>query len=216
MTARAQTQGRGRSGRVWSTGGADLALSVLLRPGVSPPDAAALSFAAALAVYDLAKAVLPEGAPLAIKWPNDVMVGDRKLSGILLEAASGPDGLVDWLIIGMGVNLAPAPHRDAPQAIDLVSAGGARLTPEAAASRLLECLGHWLEAWRAEGFAPIRDAWRARARDLGRAVIARLPNETVEGVALDLAEDGALVLALPDGGERRIAAGDVFPLDESV
>ena len=216
VTARAQTAGRGRSGRSWSTGDVDLALSVLLRPGLKPGVAASASFVAALAVHDLAASVLPADAPLAIKWPNDVMIGDAKLSGILLEAASGAGGLVDWLVVGIGVNLAPAERPHAAAAADLVTAGGRRLDPDEAAERLLAALARWLEVWLAEGFEPIRAAWRARARDLGRAVVARLPNETIEGVARDLAADGALVLELADGSRRAIAAGDVFPLAESA
>lgn len=217
IMAREQTKGRGRSGRSWMTAGNALAVTALVRPAMSPADAAAASFVAALAVYDLAKAELPADAPLAIKWPNDVMVGDRKLSGILLESSGARSGLVDWLVIGMGVNLAPMDYAEAPNAIDLVTAGAARrLDVREAAANLLGHLDVWLRRWMAEGFDPIRTAWRARARDLGRQVAARLPNETVHGRALDLAPDGALVLELADGGQRRIAAGDVFPLAESA
>ena len=112
----------------------------------------------------------------------------------------------------MGVNLAPQQHDAAPHAIDLETAGGPRLQPEDAAARLLAHLDHWISQWLGQGFEPIRNAWRDRARDLGKPVVARLPNETVEGIALDLAADGALVLQLADGVERRISAGDVFPL----
>ena len=216
ISARGQTQGRGRSGRSWSTLGDDLALTVLIRPRVKPAFAATASFVAAVAVHDLARAVLPPDAPLAIKWPNDVMIGDEKLCGILLEASSDGAGMIDWLAIGIGVNLAPDDARDIPHAIDLVSAGGERLTPDDAADRLLAHLERWLDVWLAEGFAPIRQAWRERARDLGRRVVARLPNESIEGVARDLAPDGALVLELADGGRRLIAAGDVFPLAEGA
>jgi len=216
VMAREQTKGRGRSGRSWSTGGTDLALSLLLRPNMAPGEAAAIGFVAALGVFEFARARLPSETPLAIKWPNDVMIGDAKLSGILAEASALPGGRVDWLALGIGVNLAPADRPHAAKPIDIVSAGGDPMTPEDAAPALLAELARWIDIWQGYGFFPIRDAWRARARDLGRRVTARLPNETLEGVARDLAEDGALVLALADGAERRIAAGDVFPLDRSA
>lgn len=215
IMAREQTRGRGRDGRAWSTAGSDLALTALIRPAVPPAAAALASIVAAVATHDFAAAELPPDAPLAIKWPNDVMVGERKLSGILLEASGGRSGLVDWLAIGVGVNLAPMTYAAAPNAIDLVTAGaGRRLDARDAAVLLLGHLDRWLAVWKAEGFEPVRQAWRVRARDLGRRVVARLPNESVSGVARDLAPDGALALVLADGSERRIAAGDVFPLDE--
>lgn len=213
ISASAQTAGRGRSGRVWSTAGTDLALSVLLRPALAPAAAAAGSFVAALAVADFAASHLPASSTPKIKWPNDVMIGDGKLSGILLEATGGGDGKVEWLVIGMGVNLAPADRPAAANPIDIHSAGGPVLTTRQAADGLLAALGQWIDIWLDQGFAPIRDAWRSRARDLGQQVMARLPNETVYGVARDLAVDGALILDLPNGQERRIAAGDVFPLE---
>ena len=215
VTARAQTQGRGRGDRVWGTAGQDLALSILLRPALAPSAAATVGFVAAPAVYDLAKSLLPADAPVAIKWPNDVMIGDAKLSGILAEA-SGAGPTVDWLVLGIGVNLVPTDRPGAANPIDLTTAGGPTLDPDDAADRLLGHLNPWLAQWLGQGFAPIRAAWLARARDIGRQVIARLPNELVAGQALDLADDGALVLALPDGRRRRIAAGDVFPLTKDV
>lgn len=213
ISAVAQTAGRGRSGRVWSTAGTDLALSVLLRPALTPSAAAASSFVAALAVADFAAAHLPASSAPKIKWPNDVMIGDGKLSGILLEATGGSDGKVEWLVIGIGINLAPAARPAAANPIDIQSAGGPTLTPRQAAAGLLAELSRWIDIWLDQGFDPIRDAWRSRARDLGQKVVARLPNETIHGVARDLDVDGALILELPNGQERRIAAGDVFPLE---
>lgn len=216
ISASRQTAGRGRSGRQWSTEGDDLALTLLLRPDRTPAEGAAIGFVAALGVFDMATDLLPAGAPLTIKWPNDVLVGRGKLSGILAEAAAGAGGKLDWLALGVGVNLAPKSRPGAPNAVDIVTAGGPRLSTEAAADRLLESLSAWIDVWLDEGFGPIRDAWRERARDLGRDVIARLPNETVHGRALDLGPDGALLLRLEDGRERSIAAGDVFPAQESA
>ena len=208
-----QTAGRGRSGRSWSTTGSDLALSVLLRPSLHPGEAAKVAFVAALAVYDFAAGILPKSVPLTIKWPNDILIGDAKLSGILAEASGGIGGTVEWLIVGIGVNLRPAERPEAKNPIDLVTAGGRELALEDAAKKLLWEFDKWQRRWALDGFGPIREAWKARTHNLGKTVMARLPAETIVGRAVDLADDGALILALQDGQERRITAGDIFPID---
>ena len=218
IVAGVQTEGRGRDGRKWSTTEADLAISVLLRPEVSPAVAATVGFAAAVAVYDFAKAILPQATPIGIKWPNDVLVGGKKISGILAEASGGAPGggPVEWLIVGVGVNLRPAERPAGSDPTDILTAGGPEMSPARATVRLIGELGHWLSIWEREGFLPIREAWKERATGLGGPVEARLPNQTLQGTAVDLAEDGALILALATGEERRIAAGDIFPLVEEA
>jgi BirA family biotin operon repressor/biotin-[acetyl-CoA-carboxylase] ligase len=213
VVSSSQTAGRGRSGRSWSTAGSDLAMSMLLRPGMPPAEAAKVAFVAALAVYDFASRFLPIAEQLAIKWPNDVMIGSSKLSGILAEASGSHSGNVEWLVVGIGVNLRPAERPEATNPIDLFTVSGIELAVEDAARGLLQEFDNWYRLWLSQGFAPIRDAWRARTRDLGRLVMARLPNETIVGEARDLAEDGALILTLRGGGERRISAGDIFPFE---
>ena len=211
ITARRQTAGRGRRGRTWETGAGNLAATLLTVVDKPPAEAAEIAFVAALAVRDLAVLQVPE-ALVRLKWPNDVLVGDCKVSGVLIESGKRGDGRL-WLAVGVGVNLASPPEaseRPATSFKDHLRADmAAPLSPDVALGELSRAFARWLEVWTHYGFEPIRDAWTAAA-DMGRACIARLDRETVEGVAEALEADGALRLRLADGSARRITAGDVF------
>ena len=213
ITAAVQTAGRGRRGREWSTERGNLAATLLTATQRVPAEAAQVSFVTALAVADLASTYVPETL-VRLKWPNDVLVAGDKVSGVLIE--SGPAaGARLWLAVGVGVNLAHAPvgtERPATALADHLRADRTRApTPAEALAVLAEAFSHWSAVWDAAGFAAVADAWSARA-DLGGRVVARLPAETLEGVAEALEPDGALRLRLDDGAVRRVTAGDVFPL----
>jgi BirA family biotin operon repressor/biotin-[acetyl-CoA-carboxylase] ligase len=209
VTASRQTAGRGRRGRTWETGEGNLAATLLMTTVKPPGEAAQVSFVAALAVADLLSSQVAPSL-VTLKWPNDPMIGGRKAAGILIE--SGPhaaDGL--WLAVGVGVNLAKAPMAPARPATSL--AGHLSRPPPKpleALTVLAEAFERWRMLWEAAGFEPIAYAWTARAHGLGEPCTARLPNETVEGVAEGLDADGALRLRTADGSVRRITAGDVF------
>jgi BirA family biotin operon repressor/biotin-[acetyl-CoA-carboxylase] ligase len=174
-----------------------------------PRRAALLSFAACLAVADLFDAAAP-GATVSLKWPNDPLLNGRKAAGVLLESA-GNGRTLDWLTVGVGVNLArhPEPEPDAWPPTSVMAETGRAPDPEAALTILAAAFALWDARLRTEGFAALRTAWLARAARLGEKVVARLPGEIVEGAFVDLAEDGALVLSGPTG-PRRIHAADVF------
>lgn len=217
ITAARQTAARARRGRGWETGTGNLAATLLTITDRPPAEAARLSFVAALAVADLAVAFVPE-ALVRVKWPNDVLVDGRKVAGILIESgartyAAGSGGGL-WLAIGIGVNLATSPlspERPATALADHLRADiGDSPTPAAALETLSAAFARWHEAWRTQGFAPIREAWRARAYGLGRPCTVRLERESLEGTAEDLDETGALVLRLPGDAVRLVTAGDVF------
>ena len=207
IVARTQTAGRGRRGRAWASETGNLFTTGLYRLNAGPAEAANLSFAAALAVGDLAAAHL-DPALIKLKWPNDVLVAGRKVSGILLESGAHKDGGL-WLAAGIGVNLAHHPQDAERPATDFTE-HGASLTPEQAVETLSRRFEYWRLKWAEGGFAPLREAWLARARGLGEACTVRLDHETLEGVFADLAEDGSLRLDLPGGARRFISAGDVF------
>lgn len=207
IVARAQQAGRGRRGRAWTSSTGNLFTTGLYRLDVGAPRAAQLSFAAALAVGDLCASVI-DPARVKLKWPNDVLVDGRKISGILLESGHHAQGGL-WLAVGIGVNLAHHPEDSERPATDLKTAGG-EISVETAAERLSERFEHWLALWAHSGFHPIRESWLTRVHGLGERCVARLDGETVEGVFADLATDGSLRLDLKDGGRRLISAGDVF------
>jgi BirA family biotin operon repressor/biotin-[acetyl-CoA-carboxylase] ligase len=212
VIAERQTAGRGRRGRGWSSPpGKNLYFSVVLRPDLPPQRAAEITLVASVA---LCRAVREAGVAAGIKWPNDLVVGGRKLCGILTEMAADPDR-VQWVVLGVGVNLNARPE-DFPDEFRAVATSLAaergRPVPRALfTAAALSLLEEWLDRHAAEGFGPVREEWRALSDTLGRAVRVRVGDEEVEGVAEDVDEAGAL-LVRSGGGLRRVLSGDVTML----
>jgi BirA family biotin operon repressor/biotin-[acetyl-CoA-carboxylase] ligase len=201
VTAAAQRRGRGRMGRAWySPPGLNLYLSVVLRPSVRAAELAPLTLAAGLAVAEAAEAV---GVAARLKWPNDVLVGGRKIAGILLESRVGPAPVV---VAGIGVNLA---QRRFPPELQAAATSVALETDraverEALLGALLEALDRWRRSLERGATTAVLDRWRALADTLGRTVTV----EDARGVAVDVDADGALLVA--DGDRRhRIVAGEI-------
>lgn len=208
ILARTQTAGRGRRGREWDSKPGNLMTTLLLRPNVSPAKAAELSFVAGLAVADAFEMLGARN--IALKWPNDVLIGDAKASGILLESSGASEGRLDWLAVGFGLNLAWAPEGTPYAATSLAAATGvAPPAPVAALGMLAGAFARQYETWGEGGFAPIRALWLARAKGRGERIVARLANAEIEGVFMDLDETGALILETA-AGRRAISAGEVF------
>ncbi len=212
-----QTAGKGRQGRAWESPEGNLYMSVLLRPCCSPQEAGLYTFVTALAVYDAVRVFLPQ-ADIALKWPNDVLVNGKKICGILLEAAPVEYGLVDWLVIGIGVNVEHYPENPLYPVTSLMNEvarfntssleGAGTVTVAETMERVLLKFLEWKQVMLTEGFASVRAAWLGRAKK--GPIEARLPNETVRGEFKSLDEHGRLIINLPDSSERAIAAGDVF------
>lgn len=204
VMAAVQTAGRGRRGRSWASPAGNLHMSVRLRQGKTLGETAQLSFVAAVALGDALRDVTPH-VTVRFKWPNDLLIGDAKVSGILLES----DG--DAVIVGVGVNVEWAPERGAAYPATSLRAEGADVAPEEVARVFLGHLKTRVDQWRRVGFAPLRDAWLEGARGIGGPMVARLQSgETVSGRFVGLDADGALVMDVPETGRRRILAGDVY------
>ena len=208
-----QTRGRGRLGRPWRSDPGNLYASVLLRPDCRLTRASELSLLAGVALADMLEAERGDALDLKLKWPNDVLIGGAKVAGILLESAGDREGRVDHVIIGLGVNVAWSPDDLAYPATSLDAEGFAPRPPEAWLGAYAASLAIWLDRWRRDGFAVVRNAWRARSYGLGRSIRLRLDREDVDGRFVDLTEGGALLIERADGTRRELTAGDVVYAD---
>ena len=208
LRADAQTAGRGRRGRGWTSPPGNLYVSMLLRPDCAPVVGATLGFVAAIVLGAVLRDLTP--APVLHKWPNDVLVGGGKITGMLREAGTRPDGKLEWLVLGRGVNIVSHPEGGIHPATDLVASGGRPIAPQELLKRFLTGFGPAYDTWSRSGFGALREAWLAHAAGIGDRVVARLEREEITGRFADLDPDGTLVMALDGGRQRRIAAGDVF------
>jgi BirA family biotin operon repressor/biotin-[acetyl-CoA-carboxylase] ligase len=174
-------------------------------------EAASLSLVVALALAEAVETLSAGRVAPKLKWPNDVQVEGRKIAGILLEAAAGDRGQPLWLVVGIGVNLLWSPGIEVPYPTTHLAACGLEGVD---ARRLLVALTaslrQALDRWTADGFAPLRPAWLARAAGLGAAARVRLGDEVVQGRLVDVDATGALRLADASGAERRFTAGEVL------
>ncbi|MEI9987612.1 MAG: biotin--[acetyl-CoA-carboxylase] ligase [Aliidongia sp.] len=203
-----QTGGRGRLDRRWVSPRGNLFASIVLRPEAPPAQAAELGFVAALAVAEtIERFAGPDHVRL--KWPNDVLAGGSKIAGILLEARSGSSGLVDWVVLGIGINIVAAPSGTPYPATCLAQLTMAVPPVGEVLKALAASLAMWLGIWESRGFSPIRDAWLGKACGLGDPLQVRQGEDELSGRFLDLDLDGALVLETASG-IRRITAGDVY------
>jgi BirA family biotin operon repressor/biotin-[acetyl-CoA-carboxylase] ligase len=205
--AREQTAGRGRQGRAWASPPGNLYCSLVLRPDCPTRDAAQLAFVAALGVAGMVGSHVPPLVPLRFKWPNDVLLGKGKIGGILIEA-EGQGERLDWMVLGVGVNLAAHPDQTRFPATDIRAETDAKISAEDALVGFARHFLAWTNRWLEGGFAPIREAWLARAAFKGETIEVRLPNETLVGRFADLDASGALLLETPQG-MRSVTAGDV-------
>jgi BirA family biotin operon repressor/biotin-[acetyl-CoA-carboxylase] ligase len=205
-----QTAGRGRRGRIWRSPPGNLYLSLVLRPDGAPSRAAQLGFVAALGLGDALKPLMGPRPPLRYKWPNDLLANGKKLAGILLESETSATDRVDFVVIGIGVNIIAAPEDVEFPATSLATEGVTDVTPALLLEGFARHFAGWARRWREEGFAPLRTAWLEGASGLGERLRVRLDHETLFGRFQGLDDDGALVLDAADG-RRRIAAGEVFP-----
>ena len=215
VVADAQKAGRGRLGKQWfSPPGVNLHLSVFLKPPIQLAEARLYTLIGSLAIAD---AIEAHGVKAQVKWPNDVLVNDKKIAGVLSEVQTR-DGRIDSLILGIGVNVnIDRPGMDrmfgdvASGATSLYEVLGRTADRNALAARLLESLEQRHFDFLAHGKVPLLKEWRARSF-LGRRVMVREEDMHVEGVAINLDEEGCLLVNLDDGSSVRVREGEVTPI----
>ncbi len=201
ITARAQLKGRGRRGNSWISEPGNLFATLLL--AAPHATAAQLGFAASLAVADVVASytALPR---VHLKWPNDVLLDNRKVAGILLETVG-----TSAVAIGIGINLAHHPDGTETPAISVNSAAGRVIDPGETLGDLAARFAAWYGTWRSQGFAGLKPHWLQRASGLGGPIRARLVDREIKGVFEDLDHDGALLLR-NDANLTRVTAAEIF------
>jgi BirA family biotin operon repressor/biotin-[acetyl-CoA-carboxylase] ligase len=217
IVAEEQTAGRGRLQRAWSSPkGAGLYLSILLRPG-SPTDYWPLvTFVGALAVGD----ALSEagGVETDIKWPNDLLSGERKICGILAEAIETPAGRA--VVVGIGINLTQAafPAELTGVATSVSQASGREPEREAILAALLRAVARWYSLLNEpDGREKIVAAWTSRSSyATGKLVQVSNGDEVFQGITCGVEHDGALRLETANGKTKLVRAGDVYSVRAAV
>lgn len=207
VTALRQTRGRGRQGRAWQAPASEgVFWSCVLRPALAPAAAAGLTLAAGVAACE---AVRTCGVAATLKWPNDVVVVQAgvaaKLGGILTESVTRGNAL-EYVVVGIGLNVAEAPVVEGARTTSIHQAGGQGSRAEVVA-RLRDSLAHWLERYLAAGMAAISPTWLAMAE---RRCELRVGTGQATRAAelVGLAADGALIVAI-DGVATTIRAGEI-------
>ncbi len=203
VVAERQSHGRGRLDRSWQSGAGGLYFTIVLRPEIALSSIARVHLAAAL---DLALTLRARfGIEAGVKWPNDVLAGDRKIAGILSQMQAEPDRIA-FINIGIGINVNNQPPTDTA-AVSIQQLIGRP------ASRIL-LLCDFLERFEQRIHSGMTDSvaaeWKRLSVTLGRQVSIRTVRETIEGRAVDLDVDGALIVQLPDGRLRSVVHGDCF------
>lgn len=198
LIADRQTAGRGRQGRVWSDGAGNFMGSTVVHPRLGDPAPASLALLAGLALHEVVSPLLSAPYHALLKWPNDVLVGRAKLAGILLEREG------EAVIVGIGVNLASAPHLSDRETIALANIAAAPDRDSFAAS-LARQFDLELERWRSFALSPIINRWLLAGHPIG----TRLTADGQDGTFAGLTPEGGLQLRLADGTSRTIHAGEV-------
>lgn len=211
VTASRQTGGRGRRGRAWTSDEGNLYASLLLVDPAPIADLASIPLAVALAVHDAIRSVLPADAPrLEIKWPNDVLIGRAKTSGILLESERTPAGR-QALVIGIGINIVAKPSSETPYATACLSQHGADTDPERLFAHLFAAMADAIVLWdQGRGISAVIARWRRHACGIGENITVNLPDRSISGIFSGIDDKGLLLLDRGSLGITPIAAGDVF------
>jgi len=212
VIAEQQTNGRGRMGRNWvSPAGKGIWMSLLLRPPVPLPLTPQLTLLAAVALSRAISQQLP-ALEIDIKWPNDLLIEGKKISGILLESAA-EDERLNYVVVGLGISVNleadDYPEELLDRAVSLKMAAGRSVDRSELIAAVLEQFEQLYRLYLEQGFAPIRTLWEARSVTLGKETVLFTPQGTVTGVPRGLDDMGGLRVELADGSWRTVYSAEV-------
>lgn len=202
-----QSKGRGRMGRHWlSPKGKGIYLSLILRPNVSPAEAPKITLISAVAAALAIRKVAHLGA--LIKWPNDILVNDRKVCGILTEM-SAEVNTVRYIVLGAGINVNTGKEHLPKEATSIKAEAKEEISRIELAQEFLREIERLYFLFKEKGFKSIIEEWKGLSHTLGEEVRILCQDKKIEGLAVDLDMSGALVVRLDNGFMEHITAGDV-------
>ncbi|MDY6965154.1 MAG: biotin--[acetyl-CoA-carboxylase] ligase [Halobacteriota archaeon] len=208
IIAEEQTHGRGRLGRSWVSPLSSVLLSIILRPQVSPTQAHMITLMAGIAA---AKTIRRYDIDARIKWPNDVLIDGRKVCGILTEISAAGDN-INFIIIGIGINvnvdIDSFPIEIRKRSTSLKAEVKKEISRVEFVQLLLKELEDYYNLFKEQNFVALSRDWKESSDTLNRWVQVTTPNEVVEGKAIDISQNGALIIRLRDGALKTILTGD--------
>ncbi len=209
VLAETQTRGRGRLGRVWQSPPGGIWLSLILRPKLPPQEAPKLTFVAATAVATVIRSL---DLDAKIKWPNDILINDKKVCGILTEM-EGETDVLHHVVVGIGINANfnkdNLPKDIQKTATTLKSELNTTISRTEFITHLLNEFEHSYLLFLKNGFSPILAEWKEFSCILGENVRVYLGDKIIDGKAIDVDQSGALILKLNNGSTERVFSGDV-------
>ena len=211
VIAEEQTAGRGRMARQWSSvAGKGIWMSVIIRPTLTPQQAPQMTLVAAVAVTRAIQEIT--GLEPDIKWPNDILINGKKVTGILTELQTDPDR-VKSVILGIGMNV-NQDEVDFPEdiieiATSLKICTGVTIDRAKLVAKVFSFLELYTKMYEKHGFAPIKILWEGFANTTGKRIRAVMLNETIVGKALGISDEGVLEVLLDDGSVRGIYSADI-------
>ncbi len=204
VVADSQEQGRGRMRRKWYSDGGGLYFTMILRPNISPASSFLVNFIASSVLAETVRELT--GIDAMVKWPNDILVDGKKLSGMLSEMEAEGD-TATFVNIGIGVNVNNDPTPDEPTATSIAKLLGRTIKRRDLLAAYLDNLSR---RFAEKGVEDAVSDWKQHTMTIGREVKIVTVKDTSEGVALDVDETGALILELADGSTKRVIYGDCF------
>jgi BirA family biotin operon repressor/biotin-[acetyl-CoA-carboxylase] ligase len=216
VIADSQTKGKGRLQRVWhSPPGSNIYTSIILRPDCKPDQAPQISIAAGVAVAEIVSEYCP--GQVQLKWPNDVLLNDKKVCGILAQIKTSANG-IDFVVLGIGINVNIGYNQLPPDirtiATSLAIEAGREIARQDVIISLYENLAKWYKQLLQRGFGAIKEKWLNLAPMISQQVQVMFNDEVVSGKALGLGDDGSLIILTLNNETVKVSAGDATILKE--
>ncbi len=208
ILAHKQSGGRGRNGRVWNSPEGNLYFSLVLFPKIKAEKAAQISFVAIVALHAAVSKILPN--KVEVKWPNDLLVNEKKVAGLLLESKFNQNDC-EFVIVGIGVNTSSKPDNVIFPATSF-NDFGVEISPQILLENFLNEFEKFYQIWYDFGFEKIRKIWLENAFYLGKEISVKIDNVELRGIFSDLDAEGNLLLNCLEG-MRKISAADIFKRD---